>query len=182
MKGKSSALAPFAKSITKARAEARRLPLADLEKLVASLTTTLASEKTKLEKKQSQERTAAIKKVNTLLAENGLQPSDLKRTSAKPKRKSKAKGEVKTAAKAKAKAKTTTSTKANSNAKSAGKPASKPKRAAAKKSSKHTPVPPRYRLEIDGKEYLWSGRGRAPKIFQAYFDAGNSRESCEITA
>ena len=74
-----------------AMTEARRLSIGDLEKLVASLGKTLASEKTKQEKKQSQERTATIKKVNALLAENGLQPNDLKKTAAKPKPKPKAK-------------------------------------------------------------------------------------------
>lgn len=41
-------------------------------------------------------------------------------------------------------------------------------------------VEPRYRLEVNGEEHLWTGRGRTPKIFQEYFDAGNSRSSCEI--
>lgn len=41
-------------------------------------------------------------------------------------------------------------------------------------------VPPKYRLEVDGEEYLWSGRGRPPKVFKDYFDAGNSKESCAI--
>ncbi|MEQ8800489.1 H-NS histone family protein [Haliea sp.] len=56
------------------------------------------------------------------------------------------------------------------------------KRTATTKRGKKAKVPPRYRLEIDGKEYLWSGRGRTPRVFQEYFDAGNSRESCEIAA
>lgn len=51
--------------------------------------------------------------------------------------------------------------------------------------SKSTPtktksVDPKYRLVVDGEEYLWTGRGRTPKVFQDYFDAGNSRTSCEI--
>lgn len=162
MKGKTSALAPFVKSTTMARTEARRLPIGDLEKLVASLGKTLAAEKNKLEKKQSQERTATIKKVNALLAESGLQPNDLKKTAANPKRKTQAKVETK--------AKT----------KTAGKATVKGKRTVVKKVGKRATVPPRYHLELDGKEYLWSGRGRTPKVFQAYFDAGNSRESCEI--
>jgi len=65
MKGKTSALAPFVKSTTMARAEARRLPIGDLEKLVASLGKTLAAEQTKLEKKQSQERSAAASPFGT---------------------------------------------------------------------------------------------------------------------
>lgn len=180
MNGKTSALTPFVKSITMARTEARRLPIGDLEKLVASLGKTLASEKAKLEKKQSQERIATIKKVNALLAENGLQPNDLKEVAAKPKRRAKAKSGVKPTAKAKQR--TTARTKGNRKAQTADKSAASTKRIAAKKSAKRTTVAPRYRLDIDGKEYLWSGRGRAPKIFQAYFDAGYSRESCEIAA
>tara|TARA_R100000005_G_scaffold61204_1_gene31407 strand:+ start:1409 stop:1939 length:531 start_codon:yes stop_codon:yes gene_type:complete len=174
MKGKSSALAPFVKSTTMARAEARRLSLGDLEKLVSILDKTLASERTKVEKKQSEERTATIKKVNALLAENGLQPTDLNQVKARPKRKAKAKSDVKS------KAKKTAKTRANNKAKTADKPAASTKHSAAKKPAKRKTVPPRYRLDIDGREYLWSGRGRTPKIFQAYFDAGNSRESCEI--
>ena len=173
MKGKTSALAPFVKSTTMTRTEASRLPIADLEKLIASLGKTLAAEKTKLEKKQTQERSATIKKVNALMAESGLQPNDLKKTTVKPKGKAKAK--VSTKAKVKAKTKTKTP-------KTPGKTATKGKRAAAKKVGKRATVPPRYRLELDGQEHLWSGRGRTPKVFQAYFDAGNSRESCEISA
>lgn len=41
-------------------------------------------------------------------------------------------------------------------------------------------VPPKYRLVVDGVEYLWSGRGRPPKVFKDYMDAGNSKESCAI--
>lgn len=41
-------------------------------------------------------------------------------------------------------------------------------------------VEPKYRLEVNGEEHLWTGRGRTPKVFQEYFDAGNSRESCEL--
>ncbi|WP_394180828.1 H-NS family nucleoid-associated regulatory protein [Marinomonas posidonica] len=41
-------------------------------------------------------------------------------------------------------------------------------------------VEPKYRLTVDGKVHEWTGRGRTPKVFQEYFDAGNSRESVEI--
>jgi len=46
--------------------------------------------------------------------------------------------------------------------------------------TKSKSVEPKYCLSIDKEEYLWTGRGRTPKVFQAYFDAGNSRESCAI--
>jgi DNA-binding protein H-NS len=88
------------------------------------------------------------------LAESGLEPNDLKTAAAKPKGKAKPKNKA----------------------------AAKGKLAAAKKAGKRATVPPRYRLELGGQEHLWSGRGRTPKVFQAYFDAGNSRESCEISA
>ncbi|HAN27055.1 MAG TPA: DNA-binding protein [Haliea salexigens] len=54
------------------------------------------------------------------------------------------------------------------------------KRKATAKSRKTGTVPAKYRLVIDGKKHEWTGRGRTPKVFQAYFDAGNSRESCAI--
>lgn len=142
MKGKNSVFSVYAKSKTKTSAEARRLSLAELEKLIANLTATLAAEKEKLKKKEAQDRLATIQKVNDLLAESGLKPEDLKKAPRK----------------------------------------ASAKRTAAKKTGKKAKVPPRYRLEIDGKEYLWSGRGRTPRVFQEYFDAGNSRESCEIAA
>ncbi|TYL46842.1 H-NS family nucleoid-associated regulatory protein [Marinomonas sp. IMCC 4694] len=41
-------------------------------------------------------------------------------------------------------------------------------------------VEPKYRLTIEGETYEWTGRGRTPKVFQQYFDAGNSRDSVEI--
>lgn len=41
-------------------------------------------------------------------------------------------------------------------------------------------VKPKYRITLNGEEHEWSGRGRTPKVFQEYFDAGNSRESAEI--
>ncbi|QKI89078.1 H-NS family nucleoid-associated regulatory protein [Thiomicrorhabdus xiamenensis] len=42
-------------------------------------------------------------------------------------------------------------------------------------------VEPKYRiLDENGQEHLWTGRGRAPKVFQKYFDQGNSKESCLI--
>ncbi|WP_111637755.1 H-NS histone family protein [Marinomonas shanghaiensis] len=41
-------------------------------------------------------------------------------------------------------------------------------------------VEPKYRLTVDGEVHEWTGRGRTPKVFQEYFDAGNSRDSVEI--
>lgn len=140
MKGKTSIFSVYAKSKAKTSAEARRLSVPELEKLIANLNATLAAEKTKLEKKEAQDRVATIQKVNDLLAESGLKPDDLKKAPRKAGAKKQASGKV----------------------------------------GKKAKVPPRYRLEIDGNEHLWSGRGRTPRVFQEYFDAGNSRESCEI--
>ncbi|BDX04013.1 hypothetical protein MACH16_27610 [Marinomonas pontica] len=41
-------------------------------------------------------------------------------------------------------------------------------------------VEPKYRLVVDGETHEWTGRGRTPKVFKEYFDAGNSRDSVEI--
>ena len=139
MKVKPSALAVFAKSKVKAKAEARRLSQEELEKLIASLNEALKAEKEKTKKKQEQDRVATIRKVNDLLAESGLKPEDLKKNASAAR-----------------------------------------KRKATAKSRKTGTVPAKYRLVIDGKKHEWTGRGRTPKVFQAYFDAGNSRESCAI--
>ena len=139
MKVKPSALAVFAKSKVKAKAEARRLSQEELEKLIASLNEALKAEKEKTKKKQEKDRVATIRKVNDLLAESGLKPEDLKKNASAAR-----------------------------------------KRKATAKSRKTGTVPAKYRLVIDGKKHEWTGRGRTPKVFQAYFDAGNSRDSCAI--
>lgn len=46
--------------------------------------------------------------------------------------------------------------------------------------SKGKTVEPKYRLEKDGQIHEWTGRGRTPRVFQEYFDSGNSRKSVEI--
>jgi DNA-binding protein H-NS len=35
-------------------------------------------------------------------------------------------------------------------------------------------------IVADGEMHQWTGRGRTPKVFQAYFDKGGSKESCLI--
>ena len=55
-----------------------------------------------------------------------------------------------------------------------GRPSNKPRRKTKSK------VAPKYRLVVDGAEYLWTGRGRPPKVFKEYLDAGNSKDSCAI--
>lgn len=48
-----------------------------------------------------------------------------------------------------------------------------------KKSGKHqrTVVPPKYRIQHDdGVTYEWSGRGIAPAVFKAAFEAGKKKE------
>ena len=43
------------------------------------------------------------------------------------------------------------------------------------------PVAPLYRFtDSHGEIHEWSGRGRTPKAFQAYFDKGGSKDSCRI--
>ncbi|WP_210397650.1 H-NS family nucleoid-associated regulatory protein [Motiliproteus sediminis] len=42
-------------------------------------------------------------------------------------------------------------------------------------------VKPKYEIKDDkGEIHRWTGRGRTPKVFQAYFDKGGSKESCLI--
>lgn len=53
-------------------------------------------------------------------------------------------------------------------------------RSRKKATAKKRRIAPKYRLVVDGKEHLWSGRGRAPKVFKEYMEAGNSKESCAI--
>jgi DNA-binding protein H-NS len=54
------------------------------------------------------------------------------------------------------------------------------KRGRRKAAAKGAKVPPKYRLVVDGEEHLWTGRGRPPKVFKDYMDAGNTKESCAI--
>ena len=43
------------------------------------------------------------------------------------------------------------------------------------------PVVAQYRInDAQGSIHEWSGRGRTPKAFQAYFDKGGSKETCRI--
>ena len=130
-------LQPLAKSKIKARAAAKSLSAAELEKVIANLTSVLKQEKEKEAAKAVAAKKAKIAKIQALLAESGLKPEDLK---------------------------------------GAGRGRGR-KKAAAKKKAK---VAPKYRLVVDGEEHLWTGRGRPPKAFKAYMDAGNSKESCAI--
>lgn len=42
-------------------------------------------------------------------------------------------------------------------------------------------VMPKYQIKDgDGNILQWTGRGRTPKLFQAYFDQGGSKEDCLI--
>lgn len=52
--------------------------------------------------------------------------------------------------------------------------------APAAKKTKGT-VKPKYQIKDEnGELHQWTGRGRTPKVFQAYFDKGGSKESCLI--
>ncbi|MDP6968319.1 MAG: H-NS family nucleoid-associated regulatory protein [Gammaproteobacteria bacterium] len=43
------------------------------------------------------------------------------------------------------------------------------------------PVAAQYRItDAHGDSHEWSGRGRTPRAFQAYFDQGGSKDSCRI--
>ena len=141
MSSKTSALELFAKSKTKAKAEARKLSMADLSKLVLSLTEALEAEKAKAKERAEKDRQDKIAKINALLAESGLSPADLK---------------------------------------AAKTPVKRGRKPGAAKRVTRNPVPHKYRIVVEGKTYEWTGRGRTPKVFQEYFDAGNTRESCTI--
>ena len=78
MSSKTSALELFAKSKTKAKAEARKLSMADLSKLVLSLTEALEAEKAKAKERAEKDRQDKIAKINALLSESCLSPADLK--------------------------------------------------------------------------------------------------------
>ena len=54
------------------------------------------------------------------------------------------------------------------------------RRTTKRRAGKRRKVAPKYRLEVDGVEHLWSGRGRAPLVFADYFAGGGTRESVEI--
>ncbi|MBN2647239.1 MAG: H-NS histone family protein [Thiotrichales bacterium] len=50
-----------------------------------------------------------------------------------------------------------------------------------KNTASRSSVSPKYRLiDEQGHEHLWTGRGRAPKAFQAYLNQGHSKESLLI--
>ena len=127
MSSKTSALELFAKSKAKAKIEARKLSMADLSKLVQSLTEALEAEKAKAKERAEKERLDKIAKINAMLAESGLSPADLKAAKAPAKR--------------------------------------GPKPGTARRGSRG-PVPPKYRIVVEGKTYEWTGRGRTPNVFQ----------------
>ena len=144
MKNKNeSLLHPLAKSRLKARAAAKGLDIAELEKVIGNLNSVLDAEKKKEAQKAESQKLAHIAKIKAMMDESGLAPEDLE-----PAGRGRRKG-----------AKTTRK---------------------AKKTAAKRPVLPKYRLVVDGEEHLWSGRGRPPRVFKDYMDAGNSKESCAI--
>lgn len=49
------------------------------------------------------------------------------------------------------------------------------------KPKKKTTVEPKYQVtDAEGNVHKWTGRGRTPKVFQEFFDKGNSKEDCVI--
>ena len=69
-------------SKTMLKADARKLAIDELEKLIKALNEVLAAEKAKAAKKEEAAREANIRKINKLLAETGLDPEDLKKKKA----------------------------------------------------------------------------------------------------
>ena len=135
-----SALEELARSRVKAKAAANKLEISVLRNLIESLTMALEAQEKRAKERAVRERQNKITKINRMLAESGLSPSDLKQAAPQRKRRT-------------------------------------PKR---RRAGKRTKVAPKYRLVVDGVEHLWSGRGRAPRVFADYFAQGGSRESVEI--
>ena len=142
---KESVFSIYLKSKAKAKTEAKRLALKEIDKLITVLQEAKAELKKEEGDRAAKEKLAKIERIKAMMAEAGVSTQEL------------------------------------SGAVGRGRKAVAPKASAAKSKRKPSgPVPPKYRLVVDGEESLWTGRGRTPKVFQAYFDAGNSRESCEI--
>ena len=78
MPSKQSALAPLAKSKVKARSAAKGLSIAEMERLIANLTSILKSEKQKEAARDKAARQAKIAKIKALMEESGLSPADLR--------------------------------------------------------------------------------------------------------
>ncbi|MEM1141533.1 MAG: H-NS histone family protein [Pseudomonadota bacterium] len=133
-----STLQPLAKSKLKLRAASKGLSSTELDKLINGLTQIKAATEQKASEKALAQKRAKLKKIKAMMADAGIDASELVGVKGKRGRK---KG-------ARTKAKVT--------------------------------VPPKYRLVIKGEEFLWTGRGRAPRVFQDYFDKGKSKESCLI--
>ncbi|RRJ84501.1 H-NS family nucleoid-associated regulatory protein [Aestuariirhabdus litorea] len=55
-----------------------------------------------------------------------------------------------------------------------GRKAKAPKKAGTKVAAKYQIT------DAEGKVHQWTGRGRTPKVFQAYFDQGHTKEECLI--
>tara|TARA_B110000483_G_scaffold216665_1_gene268376 strand:+ start:7978 stop:8379 length:402 start_codon:yes stop_codon:yes gene_type:complete len=70
-------LEELAKSKVKAKVAAKKLEIATLKKLIASLTAALEAEEKRVKEKEDKNRQIKIEKINQLLAENGLKVSDL---------------------------------------------------------------------------------------------------------
>lgn len=82
-----SVLEELAKSKVKAKAAAKKMEIATLKKLIASLTAALKAEEKRIKEKEDRDRKNKIEKINQLLAESGLNVSDLKRSSGSSRKK-----------------------------------------------------------------------------------------------
>jgi DNA-binding protein H-NS len=147
---KESVFSIYLKSKAKAKAEAKRLALKEIDKLIAVLQEAKAELKKKEADRAAKEKLANIERIKAMMAQAGVSAQELAGSAGRGRKAG--------------------ATAVSRVAKASGKAKRKPS----------GPVAPKYRLVIDGQELLWTGRGRTPKVFQAYFDAGNSRESCEI--
>jgi DNA-binding protein H-NS len=54
------------------------------------------------------------------------------------------------------------------------------RKTAAKSAKKRVAVAPKYKLVVGGKEYLWTGRGRSPKVYAEYVKGGGDLKALLI--
>lgn len=93
-----SPLAPLAKSKVKARGAVKGLSTAELDKLITNLSAILKSEKQKEKARTETAKKAKIAKIQALMKESGLKPSDIQGVGPGRRRKAKAKSRRKKAA------------------------------------------------------------------------------------
>lgn len=148
------AIKVIAKSKATANRVAKAIDLGQLELAITHLQNALKTAQSREAKKDSQRRAANIKKLTSMMAEMGLSPQDI------------AKSTLKTPAKKSTK-------KSNASTKSA----TKKLKVGPRKGSK---VAPKYKITSEGKTHKWTGRGRMPIVFKNFVENGGTLDQCLI--